>query len=230
VQTINVSIIVNCFNKEPYLDDCISSILRQTKQPKSIVVVHDSCSNVGVHLKADNIVLKENHGVARARHEGFRFTDGSLVLFVDGDDVLSPDYLEKMTLVIAKGADIAYPDLFIWSGKDSRTTIMPKKIDPKFVQDKEKVVIPVTCLMKREVYEKVGGFREWSVLEDVDFWIRAMCSGYIFKKAETLLWYRQLPDARNKIDLVKRKEVLTKILAQFTFTKDKVTLGGESLA
>lgn len=219
---LDISVLVVCYNKEEYLDECIQSILRQTQMPREIILVHDACENVGVHLQATNIVLKNNVGVAKARHEAVRMSTSELILFVDGDDVLSPDYLEKMVRVLMKGGDIAYPDLYLWAGKENRLVITPKKITPEFVQDFKKVVIPVTSLMSRKMYDKLGGFREWEVLEDLDFFIRAMCNGYTFKKAETLLWYRRYPNTRNTIDLAKRKKVLDDILNQFKFSKDKV--------
>lgn len=219
---LNLSCLVICYNKEKYLSECIESILRQTKLPKEIIVVHDGCDDPMHHAKATSIFLKENSGVVKARHEAFRFSTGALILFIDGDDVLSPDYLEKMTLVLSKGADIAYPDIFLWAGKESRLSVLPSKITSQFVKDHEKIVIPVTCLMGRGVYEKLRGFKEMPVLEDVDFWIRAMAEGYKFRKAETLLWYRRYVGTRNSIDLVKRKEILREIMSQFEFTKDKI--------
>lgn len=221
---LDLSCLVICFNKERYLSDCVDSILRQTKEPKEIIIVHDGCDEPVHHAKATSIFLKENRGVSKVRHEAFRFSTGKLVLFVDGDDVLSPDYLEKMTLILSKGASVVYPDIFLWAGKDSRLTVLPKKITTQFVKDHEKIVIPVTCLIRRELYEKLGGFRELPVLEDVDFWLRAMCNGYTFKKAETLLWYRRYPETRNTMELSKRKEILKEIMSQFIITKDKICL------
>lgn len=219
---LDISVLVTCFNKEPYLEECIQSIMRQSQKPREIILVHDGCQNVGVHLGVDNIVLKHNVGVAKARHEAVRFSRSELLLFVDGDDVLSPDYLEKMVRVMMKGGDIIYPDLFLWVEGGGRLVVTPNKITPKFVRDYRKVVIPVTSLISRKMYEDVGGFREWEVLEDLDFFVRAMCRGYTFKKAQTLLWYRRPPGTRNNIDLAKRKKVLDEIMGQFEFEKDKV--------
>lgn len=214
MQTIDVSVLISCYQKEKYLNDCVSSVLRQTKQPKEIIIVHDKCDNPVHHDKATSIFLKENFGVAHARDVAFKFSTGKLVLFLDADDVLSPDYLEKMTLVISSGVDIAYPDLFLWCGDDSKLTITPEKIDLDFVKKFEKVIIPVTCLMGRAVYEKLGGFKEMSVLEDLDFFVRALLSGFTFKKAQTLLWYRRYPGTRNSVGLEKRKMALRNILKQ----------------
>lgn len=225
---VDVSVLVTCYNKEQYLDEAITSILRQTKLPKEIIIVHDGCDEAMAHSKAISIFLPKNLGVAKARAHAFKHSTGKLVLFFDGDDVLDPDYLEKMILIIAKKkADIAYPDLYLWM-PEPRVTILPNNINPAFVKDKNKVVIPVTCLMKREVYELLGGFREFKVLEDLDFWMRAMCNGYIFKKAETLLWYRRTGDTRNAADINLRKETLKEIMSQFKITKQSVTYADES--
>lgn len=221
---LDVSVLVCCYNKEEYLNECIESIKRQSKTAREIILVHDGCDAPAAHIAATTIILPDNRGVVAARDEAFRYSRGELILFVDGDDILSPDYLEKMWRVIAKGADVAYPDLFIWNGPHSSLSITPKKITPEFVRDFKRVVIPVTSLMKREIYTKVGGFRVWPVLEDLDFWVRAMCNGYIFRKAETLLWYRRVPGTRNTLDLAERKKTLDKIMEQFTFTKDTICL------
>lgn len=211
---LDLSVLITCYNKEQYLDECIQSVLRQTKQPKEIIVVHDGCENPMHHAKATSIFLKGNFGVHFARSEAFRFSTGQLILFVDADDVLSPDYLEKMTLVISKGADIVYPDLFLWIGDQSKLVVTPNKIDIKFVKEFNRVVMPVTSLMKRDVYTKLGGFKKMDVLEDLDFFVRALKEGFKFKKAQTLLWYRRYNGTRNSIGLDKRKIVLDEIMKQ----------------
>jgi len=214
MQTIDVSVLITCYQKEEYLSECIDSVLRQTKQPKEIIVVHDKCDNPMHHDKVDSIFLKENYGVAHARDVAFKFSTGKLILFLDGDDVLSPDYLEKMTLVVSEGADIVYPDLFLWCGDTSRLSVTPERITKAYVKKFEKVVIPVTSLMHRRVYTALDGFRKMDVLEDLDFFVRAILKGFTFRKAQTLLWYRRYAGTRNSIGLDKRREVLQNVIKQ----------------
>lgn len=78
--------------------------------------------------------------------------------------------------------------------------------------------------MKREVYEKVGGFRRFEVMEDLDFWMRALCNDYTFKKTTTLLWYRQIQGNRNSMDISRKREITKEILNQFNITDKKVSL------
>ncbi len=219
---VDVAVLITCFNKEEYLDECVQSIIRQTKVPREIIVVHDGCENPMHHARATSIFLDSNYGVARARHEAFRYSTAPLILFVDADDVLSPDYLEKMILVLAKGkgADIVYPDTFIWNGAQSELVVTPNKIDLDFVREREKVVIPVTSLMKREVYLKLKGFKKMEVLEDFEFFVRALKDGFVFKKAQTLLWYRRIPGSRNTVDLVKRKAIVREVVNQIDTAKN----------
>lgn len=211
---LDISVLISCYNKEKYLEDCINSVLRQTKQPREIIVVHDGCDNPNHHAKVTSILEDRNYGVAHARDRAFRLSVGKLILFLDGDDVLDPDYLEKMTLTISKGADITYPDIFIWNGKNSKLTNTPENLTKSFVRNKHKVAIPVTSLMKRNVYTQLGGFKEMKVLEDLDFFVRALVKGFKFRKSHTLLWYRRTPDTRNALPLTEKEKVLKEILSQ----------------
>lgn len=222
---VDVAVLITCKDKEEFIDETINSVLRQTKQPKEIILVHDQCDKPKAHALADTIILRDHVGVAKARDEAFRFSTSALILFLDGDDVIAPDYLEKMILVLATGADVVYPDIFFWYENPNMSTIYvpPDVIDPKFVKEHAKTTVPVTCLIKREVYQKVGGFRELPMLEDLDFFLRAMCNGYIFKKAQTLLWYRKGQVTRS-LDERATAKVKAAILKQFTITEKEVSL------
>lgn len=222
---VDCSILITCFNKEEFLDECISSVARQTKEPKEIILVHDQCDEPKAHALADTIIPRDHSGVAKARDIAFKASTSPLILFLDGDDVISPDFIEKTILVLAEGADVVYPDTYFWDwqGTQSGLYVTPEVLDAKFVNNHAKTTLPVTCLMKREVYETVGGFRELPMLEDLDFFLRAMCNGYTFKKAQTLLWYRQTQETRNRLDERIRSKVKKDILSQFNITDTKVT-------
>lgn len=222
---VDVSVLIPCFNKEEFLDECIASIERQTKQPKEIILVHDQCEEPKAHVLADAIILRHNVGVAKVRDVAFKYSTSPLILFLDADDVISPDYIEKMILALADGADVVYPDTFFWDwqGQASSIHVTPDEVTPAYVNLHKKTALPVTCLMKREVYERVGGFRELPILEDLDFFLRAMCNDYTFKKAQTLLWYRQTQGTRNRLDQREKKRIYDQILSQFLLTDKKIS-------
>lgn len=102
--------------------------------------------------------------------------------------------------------------------------MLTEKVEPALVEKLEKLPIPVTSLMKREVYQMLQGFGKWEVLEDIDFWLRALCNGYTFARAETLLWYRHTQSSRNAIDLGKRTRIMREILEQFVIKDNTIKI------
>lgn len=221
MSTVDVSVLITCHNKEAYLDECISSVLDQSYKPKEIILVHDCCDEPAHHASGTSIMLPKNVGVVKARDVAVKYSTGLFILFLDADDKISPDYIEKM---IALNADIAYPDMFLWyvHGKytGQNKLVSTPGISAKLMY--HHCQIPVTCLMRREVYEKLGGFRHFDVYEDWDFWLRAMIAGFKFKKAQTLLWYRQIYGSRNRQEDEKRRITFFKIRDQYIVKRNKI--------
>lgn len=124
-----VSVIVPVYNVEQYIHTCLDSLVRQTYKNIEIIVVND-CSPGGVagiinHLKKKhkniNLVdLKSNIGSFRARLEGFKCSRGDLVTFVDGDDFVASDYIEKLVArLVTTRVDVVMGEMVHYSEKDS---------------------------------------------------------------------------------------------------------------
>lgn len=115
-----VSIIVPIYNVEKYIKKCINSILNQTYKNLEIILINDcSTDNSGKILeeiiKNDNrciyIEKEKNSGLAATRNTGIKKSTGDYLAFVDSDDWVSEDYVEKLLNAIQKsGADIAVCD------------------------------------------------------------------------------------------------------------------------
>ena len=99
-----VSIIIPVYNNEKYIEKCIHSVLNQTFGELEIIAVNDGSTDesgkILKNLERENvrIILLEqnNQGVAAARNLGVRKATGKYITFVDGDDYLKNDYIEKM--------------------------------------------------------------------------------------------------------------------------------------
>lgn len=111
-----ISVIVPIYNTEEYLHDCIESILAQTYRDFELILVDDGSSDNSGKIcdkygECDNrirVIHKENQGAASSRNEGIRRARGKCLCFVDADDLLHPQMLEKlMNALITTHSDIA---------------------------------------------------------------------------------------------------------------------------
>ena len=111
-----ISVIVPVYNTGKYLTPCLESIKGQTYSNLEILLVDDgSTDNSGVicdsYALNDNrikVIHKENGGVSSARNLGITTASGKYLSFLDSDDRIEPDYLERLySDIIEYGADIA---------------------------------------------------------------------------------------------------------------------------
>ena len=112
--SLKFSIIIPVYNVAPYLRQCLDSVLNQTFTDWEAVCVDDgSTDESGIILdeyatKDKRFIVRHqtNSGVSAARNRGLDIAAGGFILFLDGDDLLRPDYLEKATGVIANAKHI----------------------------------------------------------------------------------------------------------------------------
>lgn len=218
----DLSVIVTSYDKPPeQIVECIDSIKAQTVSPKEIILVDDCSPDPRAHASAISIMLPTNVGVAKARDIGVKMSTGRLLLFVDADDKLAPDFIEQCGRIISN-VDIAYPNVLKF-GHIERPKLVdsPKEITPKYITGKTCGLV-VTSMMHRRVYEKLDGFRRLPVYEDWDFWVRAVFNGYTFGRANTLLHYRQNLKSRNHLSLEEKTNTHRKITAPYKVVGGKL--------
>ncbi|SDN05472.1 glycosyltransferase family 2 protein [Bacillus sp. OK048] len=111
-----ISIIIPVYNVEEYLDRCFESVKKQTYNNLEIIFVNDgSPDNCGPmcdkYANEDNrvkVVHKNNEGLGFARNSGLDVASGDYVAFVDSDDFVAADYIEKLYDAITRNdADTA---------------------------------------------------------------------------------------------------------------------------
>jgi len=95
-----VSIIISSYNYAPYLRQAIDSALQQTYPRTEVIVVDDGSvddspeiiTSYGHQIKS---LLMKNGGQASALNEGFNQSNGGIIIFLDSDDLLLPDAIER---------------------------------------------------------------------------------------------------------------------------------------
>ena len=214
-----VSVIITCRNLEAYLDEAVDSVKGQTVQPYEVVLCHDSCEHPKAYADITTIIRDKHLGVAKTRDEGVRLAKGEWLLFLDADDMLAENYIQECLKHTDK-ADIIYPHILLWcywgkeAPKPNAWHPTPAKITEEFILHHSEVV--VSSLMRRRVYDKVGGFDPvLPLFEDWQFFLEAMVHGARFARANTYLKYRQRTNSRNRQSENIRQEVIKQIRARY---------------
>ena len=100
-----MSVVVPVYNAEKYLVTCLDSLLKQSDQDIEIICINDGSSDDSANIlnryvaQDTRLVLienKRNMGAAYSRNEAIKKCRGKYVMFVDSDDFLSPDAIEKV--------------------------------------------------------------------------------------------------------------------------------------
>lgn len=110
-----ISVIIPIYGSEKYLRECLDSILNQTIHSIEIICVNDgsldnSLSIAEEYQKRDSritVISQANAGQSAARNSGMKYACGDLVFFIDSDDLLELNALEKASqLAIENDLDI----------------------------------------------------------------------------------------------------------------------------
>ena len=116
-----VSIIVPVYGVEKYIKECIASLQKQTYENLEILLVDDGgkdrapeiCDWYGANDGKIRVIHKPNGGAASARNVGLDEATGDYICFVDGDDVVHPDYVRHLLAeVTGHDADIGVCGFF----------------------------------------------------------------------------------------------------------------------
>lgn len=200
-----VIVIVPLYNYRQYIIECLESVLRQTMEHVSIVVIDDCSTDDGVALSINFLkrnatrfssvrVIRhtKNQGLSMARNSGIAWSSEPLLFMLDADNRLRPPALDRLSSAIANGnADFAYSQLFIFGEQSS--------IGAGDIWHRDRLLrgntIDAMALIRRQALVACGGYavladdHGW---EDYDLWCRAFTLGLsgVFVP-ELLCEYRQ---------------------------------------
>ena len=102
--SVLISVVVPVYNVEDYIEECLESIEKQSFSSYEVILVDDGSKDSSVRIaqgyvdRLNNwkLVHKENGGLSSARNAGIAEAMGEYICFVDSDDFLAQDYLQKL--------------------------------------------------------------------------------------------------------------------------------------
>lgn len=124
-----ISIVVAIYNAAQTLRVCVDSIVNQTYRDLEIILVDDGSKDASAEIcrefeKKDSRVFyvhKENGGLTGARKKGYEVSHGEFIAFLDSDDFLDPEYVEKQLYnILRNGADVSICSYVLETEKQSK--------------------------------------------------------------------------------------------------------------
>lgn len=185
-ENIDLSIIVPAYNVSEFIEECINSVLKQKTEFKyELIVINDGSKDNTLdkinlfkedsHLK---IINQENRGFSGARNRGIDEAKGKYIMFLDSDDLLCENSIEKlMKTAYDKKADIVQGAYYTFdkNGNKFYTNIEPIEKDRR-VDNKEISVpgFPWGKVYRAQLFEKVRF--------PLDFWYEDTIVNYLLAR------------------------------------------------
>jgi glycosyltransferase involved in cell wall biosynthesis len=115
---MKLSIIIPTYNVEEYIDECLRSLLPQLNDECELIIIDDFSQDQTVPKIIENLnyrfeeeenfkfyINTQNKGVSATRNVGLKVATGEYVAFVDGDDLVEPDYIKEIFKAMEKKKD-----------------------------------------------------------------------------------------------------------------------------
>jgi glycosyltransferase involved in cell wall biosynthesis len=201
-----VSVIIPAFNSAQYMADAVESVFAQTYSEVECIVVDDGSTDRTNEILKELLKVhpglktarKTNGGPSSARNMGLRESTGDFISFLDADDVLLPDKIERQVAFLDAHPDVGlvYGDSLIASETlrpvQMYTTEMPRDLEPIDALCYRNWFGVMDPLVRRAVTDRIGKFdEELAGAEDWDYWIRSARVARISYLAGAVSLYRQ---------------------------------------
>lgn len=111
-----LSVIIPVYNVEPYLEQCLDSVINQTYKNIEIICINDGSTDNSLKILEKyktkdsriKIISQKNKGLSEARNAGIKIAKGKYIGFIDPDDFIEPTMYEKLITPMIKDPSIDF--------------------------------------------------------------------------------------------------------------------------
>jgi len=179
----NISVCIPTYNREHFLKETLDSVFAQTYKDFEVVIVDDGSTDGTKRMIEKNgynvhYYWQKNAGDANARNKLIELANGKYNSFLDSDDLLYPDALEKMILAMPQGSE----DVVVYGpyvAIDEQGNILRRRrkrlYDGQITTHLFENILIHSCgsLFPKKVLTKAGGFdTSLPVCSDYDLWLK----------------------------------------------------------
>lgn len=187
-----VSVIIPAYNEEEDIGKCLDSVINHNYRPLEIIVVDDGSTDKTKKIVCDYkknakmrlILLKQNHkGAGEAKNLGAKNARGEMLLFIDADITLCPDYVEKMIRPVIEGKALGTEGAI-------ELHLVENKIQECWGKQSDFGKLsgfhsPVFRAIKRKTFIDLGGFdRKYGYSDDKTFFYKYGTKFLLVKEAK----------------------------------------------
>jgi len=207
-----VSIIMPVYNAEKYLRDAIDSMVIQSYPNIELIIINDGStdsSELIIEEYAEKypqivVVSRENKGLIKTLNEGIAIAKGEYIARMDADDISKYNRIEKQVAFMENNPEVmiagCYFDILVENGTDCELLNSMYKLQRtinSFTNATEQnmfmgyVILHATWIIRKELLDKIGGYKEYGHCEDGEFLFRILSNGYkIGVVEESMYQYR----------------------------------------
>ena len=209
-----VFIIVPCYYQSQFLSETLDSVLSQTYQNWECIIVNDGSPDnaeevAQKYCKKDSrfkYFYKENGGISSARNFGIKNSIGEYILPLDGDDIITSNYVE-----LSMSAFIQNPRLkIVYSGAYMFGVQKGKWILPEYNFERLLFQNLIFCsaVYKRCDYDLTKGYdlKMTFGFEDWEFWLQLLNKDSEVLKLKEYCFYYRIKDKSRTTELDDRKK------------------------
>jgi glycosyltransferase involved in cell wall biosynthesis/peptidoglycan/xylan/chitin deacetylase (PgdA/CDA1 family) len=214
--------VVIFLDEENFLADAVESVLAQTYSRWQLILVDDGSSDRSAEI-AQRFAARDtriryvthpggaNRGMSASRNRGVASSSGELIAFLDADDVWLPRKLEEQVAVMAEhedvgllygrtewwyswtGADASQPDYLYDPNVPLDSVASPPSLLPALIRDDGSPPYTCSMMVRRNVYERLGGFEESfrGLYEDQAFFAKVFLEEPVYVDGRCWDRYRQ---------------------------------------
>lgn len=216
-----ISIIIPAYNAAGFIRETIQSVVTQSYDNWELIVVDDGSTdqtaaivNEFVNNRRVRLFQKPNTGVADSRNFGYKHSCGSWCCFLDADDRLKPDCLERRVFHLQENVKFYHNDIALIDSNGEETGGIKRGLSGHVLDDLliwKRTVIPgpSSIFLAKEVFDTVGGFDPaFSTAADQDFFFRTAALFPVQRIPEVLTLYRDhLEGMHRDIALMERDHI-----------------------
>lgn len=198
-----VSVLTTLYNREIFISGCIDSVLKSTLYDWEMIIVDDCSTDQSVSMarefeKRDSrikvYVNPTNLGDYPNRNKAASLATGKYLKYLDADDTIYPHGLETFVKTMEM-----YPEAALGISQQvaEDTEPYPFRMDPHETYTREFLkrgvlgVGPTGTIIRRDVFEKLGGFTGTRFIGDKELWLKMAAMYPVVKISPGLIWWRK---------------------------------------